>query len=175
MTAMSAMPADLAEAVRSMPCEACQAPRGECCSCDGTHLARWELAAASALVSEQEYHAAAGAAWPAPPGFPPGLAVVPELSGVVCAAAGHPLRWDTGVPPPRWTHLGLQTGTACARPGRAPSGPRGTVPLPPPSLVTGYSGRGGGRPRPGLPAVRPQAGPPGAEALATGPVVNVGL
>ena len=56
MTAISgAMPADLAEAVRSMPCEACQAPRGERCSCEGTHLARWELAAAAALVSEREY------------------------------------------------------------------------------------------------------------------------
>ena len=117
MTAMSgAMPADLAEAVRSMPCEACRAPQGEPCSCEGTHLARWELAAASALVSEREYAAAAGAAWPAPPGFPPGLAVVPELSGVVCAAAGHPLRWDTGMQPPQWAHQGPPGGTACADP-----------------------------------------------------------
>jgi hypothetical protein len=117
MTAISgAMPADLAEAVRSMPCEACQAPRGECCSCEGTHLARWDLAAAAALVSEREYRAAAGAAWPAPPGFPPGLAVVPELTGVVCAAAGHPLRLDTAVQPPRWTHLATPAGTACGDP-----------------------------------------------------------
>ncbi len=124
MTAISgAMPADLAEAVRSMPCDACPAPRGECCSCEGTHLARWELAAVLALVSEQEYHAAAGAAWPAPPGFPPGLAVVPELSGVVCAAAGHPLRWDTGTQPPRWAHLGPPAGTACAGPAVPRPGP----------------------------------------------------
>ena len=117
MTAISgAMPADLAEAVRSMPCEACQAPRGERCSCEGTHLARWDLAAAAALVSEREYHAAAGAAWPAPPGFPPGLAVVPELTGVVCAAAGHPLRLDTGAQPQRWTHLGPPASTACSDP-----------------------------------------------------------
>ena len=169
MTAMSgAMPADLAEAVRSMPCEACQAPRGECCSCEGTHLARWELAAASALVSEQEYHAAAGAARPAPPGFPPGLAVVPELSGVVCAAAGHPLRWDTGAAAAAVDAPGPAGRDGLRRPGRAPPGPRGTVPLPPPSLVTGRPGRGGGGPGPGLPAVRPQAGPPGAEGLTTG-------
>ena len=117
MTAMSgAMPADLAEAVRSMPCEACRAPRGGCCACEGTHLARWELAAASALVSQQEYHAAARAARPAPPGFPPGLAVVPELSGVVCMAAGHPLRWETGVRPPRWIHLDGPDGTGCGDP-----------------------------------------------------------
>ena len=124
MTAMSgAMPADLAETVRSMPCDACQASRGECCACEGTHLARWELAAVLALVSEQEYHAAAGAAWPAPPGFPPGLAVVPELSGVVCTAAGHPLRWDAGTQPPRWAHLGLPAGTACADPAVPHPGP----------------------------------------------------
>ena len=49
------MPADLAEAVRSLACGACQAPRGEYCPCDGTHLARWELAAAAALVSERDY------------------------------------------------------------------------------------------------------------------------
>ncbi|MGI8445945.1 MAG: hypothetical protein ACR2MP_01920, partial [Streptosporangiaceae bacterium] len=55
----AAMPADLAEAVRSMPCGACQAPRGAYCPCEGTHLARWELAVASALVSERDYHAAA--------------------------------------------------------------------------------------------------------------------
>ena len=166
MTAIGgAMPADLAEAVRSMPCEACQAPRGERCSCEGTHLARWDLAAAAALVSEREYHAAAGAAWPAPPGFPPGLAVVPELTGVVCVAAGHPLRLDTGVQPPRWTHLGPPARTACSDPADTPPGPRGTVPLPPPSLVTGRSGGGGGGPGPGLPAVRPQAGPPGAGRL----------
>jgi len=121
-----AMPADLAETVRSMPCGACQAPRGECCSSEGTHLARWEVAALSALVSEQEYQAAAGAAWPAPPGFPPGLAVVPELSGVVCAAAGHPLLWDTRVQPPRWAHLGPPAGAACgdpAEPRPAPGEP----------------------------------------------------
>ncbi len=73
MTAISgAMPADLAEAVRSLACGACQAPRGEYCPCDGTHLARWELAAAAALVSERDYRAAAEAARPAPPGFPRG-------------------------------------------------------------------------------------------------------
>jgi hypothetical protein len=117
MTAMSgAMPADLAEAVRSVPCGACQAPRGEHCPCEGSHLARWEVAAAWALVSEQEYRAAAGAAWPAPPGFPPGLAVVPELSGVVCTAAGHPLWWAAGLEPPGWVHLDPAAGPACAGP-----------------------------------------------------------
>ena len=161
------MPADLAEAVRSMPCEACQAPRGGYCSCEGTHLARWELAAASALVSQQEYHAAARAARPAPPGFPPGLAVVPELSGVVCTAAGHPLRWDTGTLPSAVGSPGPAGRDGLCRPGRAPPGPRGTVPLPPPSLVTARPGRGSGGPGPGLPAVRPQAGPPGAVGLTT--------
>jgi hypothetical protein len=117
MTAMSgAMPADLAEAVRSIPCGACRAPRGGCCACEGTHLARWELAAASALVSEQEYRAAARAARPAPPGFAPGLAVVPELSGVVCTAAGHPLWWDTETHLPSWVHLDRPDGTGCAHP-----------------------------------------------------------
>jgi hypothetical protein len=117
MTAISgAMPADLAEAVRSMPCGACQAPRGGHCSGEGTHLARWELATASALVSPQEYLAAAGAARSAPPGFPPGLAVVPELSGVVCTAAGHPLQWAAGVQPPQWVHLDPSAGPSCAGP-----------------------------------------------------------
>ncbi len=117
MTAVSgAMPADLAEAVRSMRCAACQAPRGEPCRCEGTHLARWELAAASALVSPQDYHAAAAAAQPAPPGFPPGMAVVPELSGVVCTAASHPLRWAADAQPPRWVHLDPAAGTSCAGP-----------------------------------------------------------
>jgi hypothetical protein len=117
MTALSAaMPADLAEAVRSMPCGACQAPRGEYCPCEGTHLARWELAVASALVSEQDYRAAASAARPAPPGFPPGLAVVPELTGVVCAAAGHPVRWAADASPPQWVHLDPLAAPACAGP-----------------------------------------------------------
>jgi hypothetical protein len=117
MTAMSAaMPADLAEAVRSMPCGACQAPRGEYCPCDGTHLARWQLAVASALVSDRDYRAAAGAARPAPPGFPPGLAVVPELTGVVCAAASHPLRWAADAAPPQWVHLDPLAGPSCAGP-----------------------------------------------------------
>ena len=141
MTAMSAaMPADLAEAVRSMPCGACQAPRGEYCPCEGTHLARWELAVASALVSERDYRAAASAAQPAPPGFPPGLAVVPELTGVVCTAAGHPLRWAADVSPPRWMHLDPLAGPPA--PGRtAPGRP---VPGPPPAsraaitAATGY-------------------------------------
>jgi hypothetical protein len=113
---ISAMPADVAEAVRSVPCGGCQAARAEPCSCAGTHLARWELAAASGLVSPQEYQAAAGAAWPAPPGSPPGLAVVPELSGVVCTAACHPLRWAAGEPLPQWVHLDPATGPSCAAP-----------------------------------------------------------
>ena len=116
MTAMSgAMPADLAETVRSMPCEACQAPRGECCLCEGTHLARWELAAAAALVSEQDYWAATEAAQPAPSGFPPGLSVVPELSGVVCTA-GHPLRWSADVQPRQWVHLDPVATASCPAP-----------------------------------------------------------
>ena len=117
MTAISgAMPADLAEAVRSLTCGACQAPRGEYCPCDGTHLARWELAAAAALVSERDYHAATEAARPAPPGFPRGLSVVPELSGVVCTA-GHPLQWSAGLQPQQWVHLDP------AVPGPAPGEP----------------------------------------------------
>ncbi|MDX6334320.1 MAG: hypothetical protein QOG05_1660 [Streptosporangiaceae bacterium] len=114
MTAISgAMPADLAEAVRSLPCGACLVLRGEYCSCEGTHLVRWELAAASALVSRQDYRTAADAACPAPPGSPPGLAVVPELSGVVCTAAGHPLRW-AAVQPPLWLHLDPVAVPSCA-------------------------------------------------------------
>jgi hypothetical protein len=116
MTAISgAMPADLAEAVRSLACAACQVPRGEYCPCDGTHLARWELAAAAALVSEQDYLAAAEAARPAPPGFPRGLSVVPELSGVVCAA-GHPLRWSADVRPWQWMHLDSVAASSCPGP-----------------------------------------------------------
>jgi len=115
MTAMSgAMPSDLAEAVRSLPCGVCLALRGEYCSGDGTHLARWDLAAASALVSRHEYRAAAGAAQPGPPGSPPGLAVVPELTGVVCTAAGHPLRWAVAVQPPQWLHLDPVATPSCA-------------------------------------------------------------
>jgi hypothetical protein len=115
MTAISgAMPSDLAEAVRSLPCGVCLALRGEYCSSDGTHLARWDLAAASALVSRHEYRAAAGAAQPGPPGSPPGLAVVPELTGVVCTAAGHPLRWAVAVQPPQWLHLDPVATPSCA-------------------------------------------------------------
>ncbi len=173
MTAISgAMPADLAEAVRSMPCGACQAPRGGHCAGEGTHLARWELATASALVSPQEYLAAAGAARSAPPGFPPGLAVVPELSGVVCTAAGHPLQWAARVQPPQWVDPGSVGRAVLCRAGRAAPGHRGTVPLPPPALVTEHSGGDGGG-RGALPAVRPQARPPGAEALRTGPEARV--
>jgi hypothetical protein len=71
---------------------------------------------ASALVSDRDYRAAAGAARPAPPGFPPGLAVVPELTGVVCAAARHPLRWAADAAPPQWVHLDPQAGPSCAGP-----------------------------------------------------------
>jgi hypothetical protein len=126
MTAIrGAMPADLAEAVRSLVCGACQAQRGEYCPCDGTHLARWELAAAAELVSEQHYWAAAEAAQAAPSGFPAGLAVVPELSGVVCAA-GHPLRWSAAAEPPQWVHLDPVATLSCpapAAPGPAPGEP----------------------------------------------------
>jgi hypothetical protein len=116
MTAISrVMPADLAEAVRSLACGACQAPRGEYCPCDGTHLARWELAAAAALVSELDYRAATEAAQPAPAGFSRGLSVVPELSGVVCAA-GHPLRWSAGVQTQQWVHLDPVAARSCPAP-----------------------------------------------------------
>jgi hypothetical protein len=108
-----AMPADLAEAVRSLPCRACHAARGEGCPSEGTHLARWELAAAAALVSETDYRVAAAAARPVRPGLPPGLAVVPELSGVVCTAAGHLLRWAAPEVPPRWVHADPAAGRAC--------------------------------------------------------------
>ena len=120
------MPADLAEAVRSVRCDACQARRGEYCRCEGTHLARWELAASSALVSPRDYRTAAGAARPGPPGSPPGQAVVPELSGVVCAAAGHALRWSAAAQPPQWVHLDPAAGTSCpgaALPRPAPGEP----------------------------------------------------
>jgi hypothetical protein len=132
MTAISgAMPADLAEAVRSLACGACQAARGEYCPCDGTHLARWELAAAAALVSEGECLAAAEAARPAPPGFPRGLSVVPELSGVVCTA-GHPLRWAADVPPRQWMHLDPVAASSCPAPA---------VPRPAPGEVCRYHRR----------------------------------
>ena len=111
-----AMPADLAEAVRSLACPACHAERGEFCPSEGTHLARWEGAAAVGLISPAGYAAAAAAARPAPPGLPPGLAVVPERSGVVCAAAGHPLRWAAGLAPPRWVHAEPAAGRDCAGP-----------------------------------------------------------
>src|ERR1700722_8083640 len=130
MTAMSAaMPADLAEAVRSLACGACQAPRGEYCPCDGTHLARWELVAAAALGAGPDYSAeaeeAAEAAQRAPSGFRAGLAVVPELSGVACPA-GHPLRWSAGAEPPQWVHLDPVATLSCPAPdaaGPAPPGP----------------------------------------------------
>jgi hypothetical protein len=107
------MPADLAEAVRSLPCPACHTGRAEYCPSDGSHLARWELAAAAGLVSEADYQSAAAMALPPPPGLPRMLAVVPELSGVVCAAAGHPLRWASDVQPPRWVHLDPAAGGSC--------------------------------------------------------------
>jgi hypothetical protein len=99
-----AMPTDLAEAVRSMPCRGCQADRGDYCPSEGSHLARWQLATAAGLVAEQDFARAAELAQPGPPGLEPALAVVPELSGVVCAAAGHPLRWAAAGQPPQWTH-----------------------------------------------------------------------
>ena len=83
------MPADLAEAVRSLPCPACDAARAEYCPSDGCHLARWELAAATGLIAIAHVQAAAAAARPAPRGLPPGLAVVPESSGVGCAAVSR--------------------------------------------------------------------------------------
>jgi hypothetical protein len=117
MTAMSgAMPADLAEAVRSMPCGACDASRGAYCPGEGTHLARWELAAAMDLVSQRDYQSAAGAARPVSPGSALGLAVVPELSGVVCTAAGHPLRWEAGVQAAHWVHMDPLAWPSCAGP-----------------------------------------------------------
>jgi hypothetical protein len=117
------MPADLAEAVRSLPCPACFAARGEYCPCAGTHLDRWDAAAAAGLVSEADHAAAAAASWPAPPGLPPGLAVVPERSGVVCAAAGHPLCWNAGMTPPRWAHTDPAAGRGCAEPVTPVAGP----------------------------------------------------
>jgi hypothetical protein len=108
-----AMPTDVAETVRSMPCRACQADRGAFCPSDGSHLARWQLATAAGLVAEQDLARAAELAQPGPPGLAPGLAVVPELSGVVCAAAGHPLRWAAAGQPPQWTHAGREAGQVC--------------------------------------------------------------
>ena len=108
-----AMPTDLAEAVRSMPCRACQAGRGDYCPSDGSHLARWQLATAAGLVSGRDFARAAELARPGPPGLEPGLAVVPELSGVVCAAAGHPLRWAAAGQPPQWTHADREAGRSC--------------------------------------------------------------
>lgn len=108
-----AMPTDLAEAVRSMPCRACQADRGAYCPSEGSHLARWQLAATAGLVAERDLARAAELAQPGPPGLASGLAVVPELSGVVCAAAGHPLRWAAAGQPPQWTHADREAGRAC--------------------------------------------------------------
>jgi hypothetical protein len=108
-----AMPADLAEAVRSLPCRACHAARGQGCPSEGTHLARWELAAAAALVSGTDSQAAVVAARPPPPGRPAGLAVVPEMSGVVCAAAGHLLRWAAPEVPPQWVHADPAATQSC--------------------------------------------------------------
>ncbi len=143
MTAMSgAMPSDLAEAVRSLPCGACLAPRGGYCPGDGTHLARWELAAASGLVSRGDYQAAEGAAQPAPPGSPPGLAVVPELSGVVCTAAGHPLRWSADARAPHWVHLEPAAGPPGAGPSfEEPPCPGPPVPRPAPGEPCRYHRR----------------------------------
>ncbi len=39
--------------------------------------------------------------------------MVPELSGVVCAAAGHPLRRAAAGQPPQWTHADREAGQAC--------------------------------------------------------------
>ena len=111
-----AMPADLAEAVRSVACQACRAQRGECCPSDGSHLARWEVAVAVGLIASADYAAAAAASRPAPAGLPDGLAVVPELSGVLCAAAGHPLSWAAGLASPRWVHAEPAAGRGCAEP-----------------------------------------------------------
>ena len=110
------MPADLAEAVRSLPCPACHAARAGYCPSDGCHLARWERAAAAGLVSIAHLQAAAAAARPAPRGLPPGLAVVPESSGVLCAAAGHPLRWATETGPPQWRHVDPAAAPCCPSP-----------------------------------------------------------
>ena len=107
------MPTDLAETVRSLPCRACQADRGNYCPSDGSHLARWQLATAAGLVADRDLARAAELAQPGPPGLAPGLAVVPELSGVVCAAAGHPLRWVAAGRPPHWTHADREAGQAC--------------------------------------------------------------
>ncbi len=108
-----AMPTDLAEAVRSMPCRACHAERGDYCPSEGSHLARWQLATAAGLLAEPDLARATELARAAPPGLAPGLAVVPELSGVVCAAAGHPLRWAAAGQPPQWTHADREAGQAC--------------------------------------------------------------
>ncbi len=108
-----AMPTDLAEAVRSMPCRACRAGRGDYCPSEGSHLARWQLATAAGLLAERDLARATELARAAPPGLAPGLGVVPELSGVVCAAAGHPLRWAAAGQPPHWTHADREAGQAC--------------------------------------------------------------
>jgi hypothetical protein len=108
-----AMPTDLAEAVRSMPCQACQADRGDYCPSEGSHLARWQLATAAGLVAGRDFARAAELAQAGPAGLEPGLAVVPELSGVVCAAAGHPLRWTAAGQPPHWTHADRDAGRSC--------------------------------------------------------------
>lgn len=110
------MPADLAEAVRSLPCPACDAARAQYCPSDGCHLARWEIATATGLISIAQFRSAATAARPAPRGLPPGLAVVPESSGVVCAAASHPLCWATEASPAQWRHLDPAAGQSCPTP-----------------------------------------------------------
>ncbi len=137
MTAIrGAMPADLAEAVRSLVCGACQAQRGEYCPCDGTHLARWELAAAAELVSEQHYWAAAEAAQPAPSGFPAGqrrhwLMGVPAVAvAAQCPPAGGARASTPGRP-------------VTLNPTATPPGPYREPPAEP-SLITGKAGSGRG-------------------------------
>ncbi|HTT53494.1 MAG TPA: hypothetical protein VMH35_19035 [Streptosporangiaceae bacterium] len=77
---------------------------------EGSHLARWQLATAAGLVAEPDL---ARATELAQPGLLPDLAVVPELSGVVCAAAGHPLRWAAAGGSPHWSHVNPVAGQAC--------------------------------------------------------------
>ena len=166
MTAISgAMPADLAEAVRSLVCPACQAPRGVHCPCDGTHLARWNW------PRPWRWCPSGTSGWPprrpSPPrpgsrGACPWCPNCPAWYAPPVIRCGG--RWD---PAAQWMHL--DPGHAVV-PGSAPPRPlRGTVRVPGASLVTRSPGRGHRGHGARLLALRPQARPPGPEALNPAP------
>ena len=180
MTAMSdAMPSDLAEAVRSLPCGACLAPRG------GVLPGRRDpsgplgtgrglrAGVAGGLPGGGGRCSACPARIPAGPGRG-ARAVRGGVHGGRPSAAMVRRRPGTALGAPgagRWAvrDRARLRGAALSPAARAPARPRGTVPLSPPPLVTGHPGghaRGHGA---SLPAVRPQARAPGTAALKSRP------